>query len=76
MNVAEWLNGLTCVAPFTVSDAGELYSTLKSELGKQSVVDVYITTDVSRKQPGEEVHVTINSPTLKYERTYVVTHQG
>lgn len=61
-----WLNGLTCVAPFTVDDARELYNMLKSALGTSSIVDVHITPNP------DTVHVAIDSPTLTCERTYVV----
>lgn len=67
MNLAlAWLNGLTCVAPFTVDDAREVYNTLKASLGQPSIVDVYITPNP------QTVHVAIDSPTLKCTRTYVV----
>lgn len=65
--IAAWLNGLTCVAPFTVTDCAELYNTIKTELGKQSVVDVHITP-----KP-DTVHVTIDSPAFKYRRDYAIT---
>lgn len=73
MSLVTWLNGLTCVAPFTVADAGELYNTIKTELGKQSIVDVHITPVLKgRHVESHEVHVSIDSPTLKYVRTYAV----
>lgn len=75
MNVVEWLNGLVCVAPFTAADAGDVYTLLKAEFGKPSVVDVHITPTLkrgTRQVISEQVHVTIDSKTLKGTWTYDV----
>lgn len=61
-----WLAGLSCVAPFTVDDARELYTTLKTSLGKQSIVDVHIAPNP------DTVHVAIDSPAVRGRWTYVV----
>lgn len=48
-----WLAGLACTRPFTVADATELKSMIKSMCGAKALVDVYTTN-------GDKVHVRVD----------------